>query len=267
MQTSEIQNRIQNAKTLDFGLLFNGAIELFKKVWVQGLVTVLLNMVLAIPVVMVLYIFLFMLGFLDVFTSGYYMYDSYGYDYYDEPTLGPLFFIIMIPLYLFSMVALVTIAFGLQAAFYRICKQKDLNEMGREDYFYFFKKPYLMKTVKLGLVFTAITFIAAMLCVIPLIYAIVPLYYMYIVYAFNPDKSISEIINLSFAIGNKKWGISFGLLLVSGFLATIVGILMCFVGTYITRSFIFLPTYVIYKEVVGFDSDEDGLQMVEDVKF
>ena len=268
MHTSEIQSRIQNAKDLDFGTIFNEAIELFKKVWVQGLVTVLLNMVMAIPVIMIVYIPLFFLGFFDIYTSGYSAYDPYGYyDPYDQPGLGPVFLFLMIPLYLFALAALGTIAFGLQAAFYRICKMKDLDEMGREDYFYFFKKPYLGKTVKLGLAFMGIALIASLLCVLPILYVIIPLYYMYAVYAFNPDKSVSEIINLSFNIGNKKWLISFGLLFVTGFLATIVGILMCFIGTYVTRSFITLPTYLIYKDVVGFDNNEDALQKVEDVKF
>ena len=46
------------------------------------------------------------------------------------------------------------IGFGLKAGFYRICKLKDLEEMGKEDYFYFFKKPYLGKTIKLALAIT-----------------------------------------------------------------------------------------------------------------
>ncbi|WP_299521327.1 hypothetical protein [Winogradskyella sp.] len=269
MHISEIQNRIQNAKDLDFGTVFNDSIELFKKVWVQGLVTVLLNIVMAIPVVMVIYIPLFFLGFFDFYTSGYDPYNPYDYyDPYSRPSFGPMFLLVMIPLYLFAIAAMSTIAFGLQAAFYRICKMKDFNEMGREDYFYFFKKPYLGKTVKLGLAFVGIIIIAYLLCILPIFYAIVPLYYMYVVYAFNPEKSVSEIINISFGIGNKKWLISFGLLFVAGFLATIVGILMCFVGIYVTRSFIMLPTYNIYKDVVGFDNNEgDSLQTVGDVKF
>ena len=268
MHISEIQNRIQNAKDLDFGTVFNDSIELFKKVWVQGLVTILLNMVMAIPVIMVIYIPLFFVGFFDMYASSYSSYDSYGYyDSYSQPGISPVFFLIMIPLYLFAIAAMSTIAFGLQAAFYKICKMKDFNEIGKEDYFYFFKKPYMGKTIKLGLAFVGIIIIAYLLCVLPVFYAIVPLYYMYVVYAFNPEKSVSEIINLSFKIGNKKWLISFGLLFVTGFLATIVGILMCFVGIYITRSITMLPTYLIYKDVVGFDNDNDQMQMIEDVRF
>ena len=265
MNTIEIKNRIQNAKHLDFGTIFNQSIELFKKVWVQGLVTVLLNMVMAIPIMMIIYIPLFFLGFFDLYTSAY---SAYGYyDAYSQPEVNPLLFLVIIPLYLLVIVALSTVAFGLQAAFYRICKMKDLDEMGSEDYFYFFKKPYFGKTIKLGLSFVGISIVATLLCFLPIIYVFVPLYYMYSVYAFNPEKSVSEIINLSFEIGNKKWFISFGLILVTGFLATIVGFFMCVIGIYVTRAFILLPNYYIYKEIVGFNSDDEGLSSVEDITF
>ena len=47
MKTIEMKRRIEDAKALDFGTIFNQSIELFKKVWVQGLVVLLLNMVLS----------------------------------------------------------------------------------------------------------------------------------------------------------------------------------------------------------------------------
>ncbi|MFC0604606.1 hypothetical protein [Winogradskyella pulchriflava] len=262
MNISEIQQRIQNAKDLDFGTIFNQSIELFKKTWVNGLVVVLLNMVLAIPAVMLIYIPLIFTGMMDVYSSSYNPYDPYM-----QPEISPIAAIVMFILYLIAMAAMSAIGLGLKAAFYRICKLKDLEEMGQEDYFYFFKKPYLGKTIKLGLVYIGITLVAALLCVLPLIYAIVPLSYMFVVYAFNPEKSVSEIIKLSFDLGNKKWLISFGLLFVSGFLAGIVGFLMCFVGVYVTMSFTFLPPYLIYKEVVGFEDEMDNIQIEENSGF
>ena len=163
--------------------------------------------------------------------------------------------------YIFLVIALITIGFGLKAAFYRICRLKDLEEMGSEDYFYFFKKPYLSKTIKLALAFTGISIVAALLCFLPLIYVIVPLSFMVVVYAFNPNLSISDIIKLGFDLGNKKWLIAFGLLIVSGFLAGIVGMMMCFVGIYITSSFSYLPQYFIYKEVIGFKDIDEPMQL------
>jgi hypothetical protein len=252
MKVIEIQSRIQNAKDLDFGTLFSQSIELFKKIWVQGLVTLLLNMVLAIPVFMVVYIPLIFMGFFEAYGANYDPYDPSS-----QPELSPVMFIGIAIVYIFLITAMSTIGLGLKAAFYRICKLKDLDQMGREDYFYFFKKPCLTKTIKLGLAFSGISILATLLCFLPIIYVIVPLSFMVIVYAFNPELSVSEIIKLGFDLGNKKWFMSFGLMFVSGLLAGIVGMLMCFVGIYVTSSFSYLPHYFIYKDVVGYEDEDE----------
>ncbi|MDH7911390.1 hypothetical protein [Winogradskyella sp. SYSU M77433] len=57
---------------------------------------------------------------------------------------------------------------------------------------------------------------------------------------------------------NKKWLITFGLLFVGGMVASIIGFLMCFVGIYVTASFSYLPPYLIYKDIIGFNSDPDS---------
>ncbi len=186
MKVIEIQQRIQNAKDLDFGTVFNQSIELFKKVWVQGLVTLLLNLVMAIPVMMVVYIPLIFMGFFEAYSSSYDSYDPYA-----QPEFSPVMIFALVIVYIFLIVAMSTIGFGLKAAFYRICKLKDLDQMGIEDYFYFFKKLYLAKTIKLGLAFLGISIVASLLCFFPLIYVIVPLSFMVIVYEFNPELSVS----------------------------------------------------------------------------
>ena len=259
MNISEMQNRIQNAKVLDFGTLFNQSVELFKKVWVQGLVTLLLNMVLAIPVIMIVYIPLLFFGFMSALTV-----DS-SYDSYGDTGMSVIMVIIVLIAYIFMVVAMSAIGLGLKAAFYRICKLKDLEQLGKEDYFYFFKKPYLAKTIKLGMVFTGIAVLATLLCFLPIIYALVPLSFIVTVYAFNPDMSISEIVKLGFDLGHKKWLISFGLMFVAGFLGMIIGFLMCGFGVYVTSSFGQLPAYLIYKEVIGFDDDNEQMRRIENL--
>tara|TARA_R110002033_G_scaffold62526_2_gene113287 strand:+ start:1139 stop:1924 length:786 start_codon:yes stop_codon:yes gene_type:complete len=257
MKTIEMKRRIEDAKALDFGTIFNQSIELFKKVWVQGLVVLLLNMVLAMPFVMIIYIPLFLSGFMDVYTSTYDPYSS------GQPQIGPMFGVMMGVVYIIMIIAMNTIGLGLKAAFYRICKLKDLEQMGSEDYFYFFKKPYLGKTIKLGLAYSGIILGAFLLCGLPIIYAFVPLSFVITIYAFNPDMSNSDIVKMAFDLGNKKWLISFGLLFVSGLLAGIVGFMMCFVGVYVTSSFSYLPPYFIYKDVIGFE-DEDGTPRISE---
>ncbi len=88
-----------------------------------------------------------------------------------------------------------------------------------------------------------------------------------ITYAFNPDMSILDIIQIGFSLGNRKRLIAFGLIIVSGILAGIVVMLMCFVGIYVTASFSYLPHYLIYKEVVGFDGEDEIKRLEENIKF
>jgi len=253
MLFSELQLKTQNAKELDFGDIFNKSIELFKKVWIQGLVMLLLTMVMMLPFYLLMYLPMLALGIIDPesietgFSSG----------------AG---FAIMIPfsilIFLFSMFAMV-VTFGMKASFYRICKIKDLNEATSEDYFYYLKRPYLGKVIKLSLMAFGISLLAMLLCVLPIIYVMVPIALMNVVFAFNPELSVTNIVKASFELGNKKWLLTFGLIFVSGLLAGIVGMLMCFIGIYITASFSYLPAYFIYKDSVGFENSEQTNKIEE----
>ena len=149
------------------------------------------------------------------------------------------------------------IGFGLKAAFYRICKNEDLGLAKSDDYFHYFKKPYLGRIIKLGAISFGIAILAMLLCGLPLIYAIVPLSFINIIFAFNPEISDSDIVKASFNIGNKKWLLTFGLMFVAGLLAGLVGLVMCIVGIFVTSSFSYIPLYFIYKESIGFDNDDE----------
>ena len=250
MTFQELQSRIQQAKALDFGDIFNKSIELFKKVWVQGLVMLLLTMVMMLPLYLIMYLPMIAAGIIDpaMFESG------------QEPSPA-----LMIPFALlglvFSFVAMV-LGFGMRAGFYRICKLKDLNEMGADDYFYYLKRPHLGKVINLALISFGISLLATLLCVLPIIYVAVPISLMNVVFAFNPELSASDIVKASFNLGNKKWLITFGLMIVAGLLAGIVGMLMCFIGIYVTASFSYIPAYYIYKDSIGFDKS-DEIQQIE----
>ncbi|MEL0457318.1 hypothetical protein WJN01_13850 [Flavobacteriaceae bacterium SZ-1-7] len=238
---TSLLEKVENAKELDFGDIFNRSIELFKKVWLQGLVMLLLTMAMMIPFYIIMYLPLIAMG----------VFDPESLQQGGEPNLAILvpFYLLMIVFTFFAVI----IGFALKSAFYRICKFKDFNEASKDDYFYFFKKPYLGKTIKLAAMTFGITLIAALLCVFPVIYVMVPVALMNVIYAFNPEISASDVVNIGFKLGNKKWLITFGLMLVSGFLAQMVGLIMCFVGVFVTAAFAYLPAYFIYKDVIGFD--------------
>ena len=240
-----ILGKIENAKALDFGDIFNKSIELFKKVWLQGLVMLLLTFVLILPFYIIMYLPLIAMG----------LFDNELLQQGQEQNLAILvpFYIFMFVFAFFAMI----IGFGLKSAFYRICKIKDLNEAGTDDYFYFFKRPYLGKTIKLAAMTFGISLVALLLCVLPIFYAMVPIALINVVYAFNPDISASEIVKIGFKLGNKKWLLTFGLLFVSSILAQLVGMIMCFIGVFVTASFAYLPMYFIYKESIGFEEADE----------
>lgn len=241
MNTIEsLLQKIDGAKDLDFGTIFSESIELFKKTWLQGFVILLITMLLMLPFYILMYAPLIASGMLDP----------------NALNNGQIDVSVMIPFYALMVVVVfagMIIGFGLKAAFFRICKQKDLNELSKDDYFYFFKKPYLGKTIKLGAISFGLMIGAYILCFFPVIYMIVPIAIINVIYAFNPDISASDIVKAGFKLGNKKWLITFGLTFVAGFLASIVGMIMCFVGVLVTASFAYIPVYFIYKKTIGFD--------------
>ena len=137
-------------------------------------------------------------------------------------------------------------------------KKLDYGEqVTTSDFFYFLNGKYLSKTFLLMLVSILIAISSALLCYIPLIYMIVPLSFFAMIFAFNPDLSVGDIVSISFKIGHKKWLLAFGLIFVSSLLAQIVGFLLCGIGTLFTAPFVYHPVYLIYKKVVGFDNDDE----------
>lgn len=234
-------SKVNGAKSLDFGTIFSESIELFKKTWVQGMVMLLLTMLLMMPFYILMYVPMLAMGAMS----------PESFDSSDDMS-----FIVLVPMGLLVLVFAffaTVISFGLKSAFFRICKAKDFNESTSDDYFYFFKKPYLGKTIKLSVITFGISILAALLCVFPIIYVMVPLSLINVIYTFNPDMKASEIVKVGFALGNKKWLITFGLMIVAAILAQLVGTLLCFIGVIVTASFAYLPFYFIYKESIGFN--------------
>ena len=84
----------------------------------------------------------------------------------------------------------------------------------------------------------------------------VPLSFFSVVFANNPELTETEIVKLSFNLGNKKWFITFGLMIVTGILG-MLGIIACGIGVLFTISIVYLPVYFIYRDVVGFEDDDE----------
>lgn len=249
MNLTELSNKISNAPALDFGNIFSEAIELFKRTWGQGVLLLLLNMILVFPAVLILYIPIIAAAAASGSTE---LEMQAG-------NLSPWYMIFFFLLFIPVMALVQTITLGLTAGFYKIVKEKDLNdEIGEQaSLFMFLKKPYLGKLFLLSLISLGIALLAALLCYLPIIYVMVPLGLFAVIFAFNPELSAKEIVKSAFQLGNKKWLLIFGLVVVTSLLAQVVGLLLCGIGVIFTASFAFLPNYLVYKKTVGFEDSTE----------
>ncbi len=245
MKLHLLEEKIEKASPLDFGNILDESFELFKKVWVQGLVINLLTVVFTIPCMFIFYVPMLFLGL------------SNPEAFADDGTPPVLLLFVMIPAYVIIFFLIFVLNTLMRAGFYRICKQHDLGISTSDNYFYYFKKEYLSKVFLVALMSVGIAFAAALLCMLPLFYVLVPLNLVPLFFAFNPDLSAKELLKASFKLGTKKWLLIFGLTIVAGFAAQVVGMFLCFVGVFVTASFSLIPQYMVYKKTIGFDEAEE----------
>lgn len=162
------------------------------------------------------------------------------------------------------VVAAFQVAFN--AAFFRILRTLDCGgEVRSSDLFYFMKGDYFGKLLVLMLVTVLIAIPAALAFYLPLIYVMIPLSFFAFIFAFNPEWSIGNIVSSSFRIGNKKWGLTFGLMVVSYILMMVLTLVTCGIGGLFLAPFMFHSIYYIYKETIGFD-DSSELNQIGDNK-
>ncbi len=252
MVSNTLFEKIENSKPIDFGDIFNKSIELFKKVWLQGFVHLLISMAVMIPLFFVMYIPIFALAGISGYENSYGDYGDYGYPN-EELSIGLIILFVILVL-IITMVA-TALQFGITAHFYRVCKQVDLGLPETSTYFMFLKGKYLGKIFTLAIAHFGIVLLSILLCYLPVFYVIVPLQLLGVIFAFNPDLSASDLIKASFKLGNKIWLIAFGLVLIASLLSQLVGMVLCFVGIFFTASFVYMPIYYMYKDAVGFDDD------------
>ncbi len=240
MNYPELDQKIKENVSLDFGDILSKSIELFKKTWLKGFQHLLWTFLVFIIIMMLIMLPLVLIG----------VFDSYQFDSNEpSPLIILSLFLTMLPAIFLAS----TFVMLLNAAFFRIIKQIDLNEPASSVSFgMFMKGKYIKKALLLSCATTLIFLIAFSACYIPIFYVMVPITLLGVIFAFNPDMEVSELLKLSFSLGNKKWLITFGLILVAGLIAEL-GVFACGVGVLFTASFVSLPTYFIYKDAIGFN--------------
>ncbi len=227
---------IKESKPLDFGSIFSRSIELFKKVWLQGFLTLMLTFVLILPFYFLVYGPMLAAGISDPEMIG-------------NEEMSPALtraMVVLVPLFIAGVM---TVSVALNSAFLRICMLKDSNSTEPDDYFYFFKAGRWKKSLMLGLIVLGLSLLGVALCGIGIFYFIVPISLMSAFYSFNENLSATEITKASFQLGNKNWLTIFGLIIVMGLVAEL-GIILCFVGILFTAMLSKIPVYFIYKDAM-----------------
>ena len=253
---SFLKEKINNAKALDFGTIFNESIELFKKTWLQGFLMQLFIIIIMLPLIIVLYLPLITIMIAQA-KSGYSDPGSYN-EFFAGMSIIYILFVIV------GIVVLSAVSVAINAAFFRIMRALDEGKaVTTSDFFCFINGNHLSKTFLLVVVSVLISIPAALLCYIPLIYVMVPMSFFATVFAFNPELSDGDIVKVSFKLGHKKWLLAFGLIFVSSILSQIVGMLLCGIGVLFTAAFVYHPVYLIYKNVIGFGNEDEVNHIVE----
>ncbi len=243
---TDLIEKINNARQLDFGTIFSESIELFKKTWVQGFLLQLFSMLVMMPIIIMVYIPIIGLAVAQQNGGG-------NGEEALENFLGGLsvLYIVFVVVAIFVLGA---VSMALHASFFRIMKRMDYDEVVEtSDFFYFVKGKYLSKAFTLMLISIAIVVPSALLCYLPLLYTIIPISYFMVFFAFNSELTTGEIVKASFKLGTKKWGISLGLFIVSYMGVMVLSMMTCGLGSLFLQTFLFHPMYLIYKKVIGFN--------------
>jgi len=242
-----IFQKIAQAPKLDFGDILSKSFNVFKKVWVEGTVHILITLAISIPVIILAYAPLVpMIMQEGQMRSGQ---EFNPFVEYSIPVIIGYFLLLLV-----LILVLQVFTYGISAHFYKVIQKADTGKPIDTGGYFVFLKGNFSKLFILSLAALGIAILATLLCYLPLLYVMVPLQLFIVVFAFNPELSVSEIIKASFKLGNKFWLIIFGLIIISGLIAQL-GILLCFIGVFVTASFVHLPMYYVCKDSIGFDED------------
>lgn len=260
MTPSEFQLKVSNAKDLDFGTIISQSIELFKKSWLQGFLLQLFVMILVLPFFIVLYVPIIMLAVSQV--------ESGNFDPDDMNGLFEGFSVLYLIVLFIGIFIIGVVQVALTSAFFRILKTLDQGgEVKTSDLFYFLKKQYVGKILVLMLASILIAIPAVLFFYLPFIYVFVPMSFFLIVFSFNPEWTVGDVVGNSFRIGNKKWLLTFGLFLISYMAITVLSFVSCGLGSLFLAPFLYHPIYFIYKETIGFDDVSELDQIGKDTVF
>jgi hypothetical protein len=242
-----IFNRIEKAPKPDFGNILTKTFDFIKELWQPALYHGLISLAFMIPFFILVYVPLapMYLGILE----------NVGDSYYQPAIRYPLSFWIVYVAGIFVIALVVQLFnFSLVAHFYKVIKLKEEGSAENPGGYFLYLKGNVGKILVLNLAGIGIAIAAAFLCYLPIFYVMVPLQLFAVIFTFNQDLSVSQIIKAAFKLGHKFWLLIFGIILISNMIAQL-GIVFCFIGVFVTQLFVHIPVYFVYKKTVGFTSE------------
>jgi hypothetical protein len=245
---SNIFHKIENSKSVDFGNVLSQSFELYQKVFKEGIIHTLISLIVIVPFLLFVYIPI-LPWYIDAITHA-----GDPYYYGNEP------FSDFAPIWIFAYVVLIFILsflmqvfnMAIYAHFLLVVKRADTGSSQEVGGYFSFLKEHFGKILILSLASFGIVTLATLLCLLPVFYVIVPITLILPILVFNQKLSASEIIKAAFKLGNKHWGIVFGLIIVASILASL-GAIVCYIGLIATAFFTYIVLYYFYKDSVGFD--------------
>ena len=240
--------KIANAPKPDFGDILTRSFELFKKVWQECLKHGLITIAVAIPIIILVYA-----PFAPMYIE---MIDASINGHYYEPELDfpPVMIVVYIIVIFLVTFLMQVVSLAITAHFYKVCQREDTGQPIEVGGYFTYMRSYFGKMLLLSLATMGIALAAALLCYLPIFYVMVPLQLIAPIFAFNKKLSAGAIIRASFKLGNRFWLIIFGLIILSSIMAQL-GILVCFIGVFVTAFFVHIPMYYLYKDTIGFEND------------
>lgn len=240
----EIFKKIESANKPDFGDVLSKSFELFKKVWVEGMLHLLVTLGAILPFALLIYVPVIGIAIKADGRPEFNPFQEYGPAVIVGYGLMVLFFAFLAN----------AISYAVMAHFYKVCQRADTGSPAEVGGYFVFLQRHFVKLLVLTLASFGIALLVALLCYLPIFYVMVPLQLAVVIFAFNPELSVSEIIKASFKLGNRFWLIGFGLIIVAGLIAQL-GVILCGVGVFATAYFAYIPLYYFYKDSIGFEQE------------
>ncbi len=245
----KIFQKIEQSSKPNFSDVISKSFDMFKLVFKEGLIHSLISLAIAIPFLLIIYIPV-LPAYIDMIQHA----GEYGYQPTFFKDMSPVLIVVWVLFVFVFSFLLQVVNVSVLGHFLKLVKNKDLGTNDTIGGYFSIAKEHFGKILLLSLATMGIAILATMLCYFPIIYAMVPLTIITPIFVFNPEMSVGDLVKASFKLGNKYWGVLFGIIFIASLIATL-GMIACYIGFVATMAYNYVAYYYIYKDTIGFDEE------------